>query len=312
MCCRETNRLAGLQCDTVRHDAWILQFRHSAIRQVARTFACAARQQNDIGGGDSLPESLAQHGEVIAGYSESERFTAKLPHGVGENLSVGVVDFGPCHWLAWCDDLVTSRKDSHSRFAPYLHAFDADSGQHSGVAARQYPPETKHCFAGGDVGSGERYSGTGSHGPGHAQFVIAHLGVLDHDNRIGTARNHSSGCDGYSCSLMNYGGRHNAGVDRLIAQLQAARYFFGCSEGAVRNNGEAVDVRTVKRGYIDRRYNVGRQNAAERSIERHAFDASRCGVYGRAKAPLRFVAIENVEELFLFTHRAKPALQCLA
>src|SRR5215469_682197 len=110
---------------------------------------------------------------------------------------------------------------------------------------------------------------------------------------------------------MNYGVRHNTGVDRLLAQLQAARCFFGRSEGAVGNNGEAVDVGTVKRRYIDRRYNVGRQNAAERSIESNAFDASRRGVYCGAKAPLRLVAIQDVEELFLLTHRARPPLQCL-
>src|SRR5215471_14182435 len=100
MCCRETNGFARLECDTVRHDAWILQFRHRAIRQVARTLACSAGQQNNIGGGDSLLKSLPQHGEVIAGYPESERFTAKLPHRIGENLRIRVVDLGRRHWLA--------------------------------------------------------------------------------------------------------------------------------------------------------------------------------------------------------------------
>ncbi len=86
--------------------------------------------------------------------------------------------------------------------------------------------------------------------------MVAHLDVLDHDNRVGATRDHPSGGDRHGRPAPDDGPRHDTGVNRFFGKLHAARPFFGRAKGVVGDDGEAVHVRTIEGRHIDRRDNV--------------------------------------------------------
>ena len=138
------------------------------------------------------------------------------------------------------------------------------------------------------------------------------LRVLDHDHGVGAARNHPAGGNRHGRARPNHRRRHDARVNRFLAELHGARHFLGRAERVFGDDGEAIHVRAVERRHVHGRDDVGGQHAAERGVERHRFDAARRQVDRGAKAPLRLVAIEHVEKLLLVTHRARPRRRCRA
>src|SRR4030095_1288360 len=110
-----------------------------------------------------------------------------------------------------------------------------------------------------------------------------------------------------------------AGVYHLVSEPNTARDFLGRAEGILGDDREPIDVRSVERRHINWRHDVGREHAPERCIEIDSLDAARGEIDGSAEAALCLVAIEDLEELLLITHRARPrprirrrSLRCLA
>ena len=136
--------------------------------------------------------------------------------------------------------------------------------------------------------------------------AVADVGVLDHHHRVGAARHHAAGRNRQRLAGPDDGGRDDAGVDLFGAEPHHARRFLGCAERVFRDHREAVDVRAVERRHVDGRDHVGGQHAPERGLERDPLGASRRQIEGGAEAALGFVPIEDLQELLLLRHRARP------
>src|SRR4030095_6625650 len=96
----------------------------------------------------------------------------KVAYGLGEHLSVRVVDARRLHGLTRWNDLVAGREDGDHRLSPDINRGDADRGEHAGVAGGQTRAASRDSLTGGDIGAGERDATAGGHGPADAQFVV--------------------------------------------------------------------------------------------------------------------------------------------
>ena len=190
---RQADRLARLERDAVSDDSGIAQFGDDAIRQIARALARAAGEQHDIGKLERVPNRFPQGGHIVGGNPQPFRLAAELAHGIGEHLGVRVVDLCRLHRLAGSDDLVAGRENGDDRLSPDFDGSDADRGQHAGIPAGQELTPAEHGLAAGDVGSGKRHPASRRDRSGDPQLAAVGLGVLDHHDGIGAARNHSSG-----------------------------------------------------------------------------------------------------------------------
>lgn len=72
------------------------------------------------------------------------------------------------------------------------------------------------------------------------------------------------------------------------------RNLFRSAESVLRHYRKAVEVGPVERRNVYRRDNVRGQDAPQRFIQRHSFHVARREVDRGAKAPLCFVAIQNL------------------
>ena len=133
----------------------------------------------------------------------------------------------------------------------------------------------------------------------------ARLGVLDHHDGVGAARHHAAGRDRRRLAGANRRLRDDARVDLFLDELHDARHLFGGAERVFGDDGEAVDVGAIERRDVHRREDVGGENASKRRIERNPFDAARGQVERSPEAALGLVAIEDLKELLLLTHRAR-------
>ena len=102
-----------------------------------------------------LPQSLAQAVNIVMRDSQPPRFATQLTHGIGENLSVGIVNPARLHLFAGRYDFVPCRKDRHHWPSPDLNLRHTDSGEHARVAAGQQLAPSKHRLARSNVGSGK-------------------------------------------------------------------------------------------------------------------------------------------------------------
>ena len=134
--------------------------------------------------------------------------------------------------------------------------------------------------------------------------IPAHVGMLDHHDRIGPARHHAAGCDRDGGSTLDHCRGYDGGVDDFVGELDEPRDFFRRAEGVLRNHRIAVDVRSIERRHVNGRCDIRSQHSTERRIQRDRLDAARCWIDRRAEPPLGFVAIEDLEKLLLLTHRA--------
>ena len=91
----QADRLARLERDAVGDDAGIVELGDDAIRHVARALARAAGEQHDVGERQRSPQPRAQRAGVVGRDAEPPRLAAELPHRVGEDLRVRVVDAAP-------------------------------------------------------------------------------------------------------------------------------------------------------------------------------------------------------------------------
>jgi hypothetical protein len=288
----------------VRNDAGISQFGDDAIGEIAGAFACAAREQHDITGLECRLQRCSERVEIVPGNPEARRLAAKLPHGVSEHLRVRVVDFRRLHGLAGSDDLVAGRKDGDDRLSPDVDSRHADGGQDAGIAAGERLTTAQHRLAAGDVRSGERHAAPRRNGPGNPQIAAVDLRVFDHDHGIGAARNHPAGGNLNRRARPNDRRRHDARVNRFLGDRNGPWHLFRSTERVFGHDGKAIDVRAIEGRHVYRRDHIGGQDASEGGIERHRLDRARCQIESGAKAPLRLVAIQHVEELLLLTHRA--------
>jgi len=83
---RQTNGLAGFERDAVRDNAGIAKFGDDPIRQVARSLARAAGEQDDVATLDGELKPFPEGGHVVMGDPEPLWLAAELSHGIREHL----------------------------------------------------------------------------------------------------------------------------------------------------------------------------------------------------------------------------------
>ncbi len=81
--------------------------------------------------------------------------------------------------------------------------------------------------------------------------------------------------------------------------MQRSGLLFAGTKRVFRPHGEAIDVGPVKAGDIDRRNHVAGEDAAQCLGQRHFLRFERPKIKNRPKAALRFVAVDDIEELIL-------------
>jgi hypothetical protein len=209
------------------------------------------------------------------------------------------------HLLPGRDDLVACRQDGDDRPAPDVHLGDANSGEYAGIATRQQLPAPQHRLACRDVGTGERHAAAGCDRTCDAQAVAARFRVFHHHHGVGAARHHASGRNGDRLACPDNSCWHHAGVDFLGSESDRPRAFLGRAERVLRDDREAVDIGAIERRDVNGGEDVGGEDAPERRVDGNPLDAAWCQVERGAEAPLGFIAIEDLEELLLLTHRAR-------
>ena len=89
------------------------------------------------------------------------------------------------------------------------------------------------------------------------------------------------------------------GVRTSALSTQAARLGVAGARGVERPHREAVDVRAVEAGHVDRRDDVVGEHAAAGLAKRHALLAKRRQRQVAMEAGDRLVAVDDLEELLL-------------
>ncbi len=95
-------------------------------------------------------------------------------------------------------------------------------------------------------------------------------------------------------------------MNDLVGKSDAPRNFFRRAERVLGNHRIPVNVGAIERRHVNGRCHIGGKYSTERRVQRELLDASRCEIDRRTKAPLGFVAIEDLKKLLLITHRARP------
>ena len=137
----------------MNEDARLAELLHHPIRQVADALRRPPRQEYHI-----VRERLSSRFELrrIVRYdAERHRLSAKLPHGIGQDDAVTVIDKARLHGLAWSNQLVTRGQNGDTRPAARLGAGQSQRGKDSRFTSTEQLSPTQNGLALADVGTGE-------------------------------------------------------------------------------------------------------------------------------------------------------------
>jgi hypothetical protein len=299
----EADRLAGLERDAVRDDPRIAEPARDAIREISCALRRPTRKQHDV----VLERARQRCGEgrfLVADDTELHRLAAELGDRRADDRGVRVVDRAERQRRSRRDDLVAGRQDRHPRPPADADFGNADRGEDADLARRQHLTGAQHGLAARDVGAGIAdvlACGDGAADLDDARAVaFGHdLGVLDHHDGVGAARQHRAGRDHRRTALADDFARDDAWRQQLGVEREPAPVFFAGAEGVGGLHREAVDVRSVEAGHVDRGDDVDAEDASERIAERDGLVAERREREVAAEALGRFVAAEDAQELRL-------------
>ena len=125
-------------------------------------------------------------------------------------------------------------------------------------AADNYSPRD----VGAGVGNELAKRGGAAHLDG--RILVNEIGVLDHDDRVGAARNHAPGRDGGGPARLDVEDGSVTAHDDLAVEAKAARRGIARVTSVGRANGKAIDDRTIEGLHVDGRCHILREHAAER------------------------------------------------
>ena len=172
-------------------------------------------------------------------------------------------------------------------------------------------PARNSILAARDVGAGIGYELPGRGGAADLDRARAGgLGVLDHDDGVGTARHRPAGRNRGGGARQHRPCRRDAAGDHFVVQHQANRRRFsgrGKIGGAHR---KTVDIGAVERRHVDRRHDILRQRAAERVGEPPLFGGNGAREQRRLEARQRVFARQDGQELVLLGGFAVFRLLC--
>ena len=123
--------------------------------------------------------------------------------------------------------------------------------------------------------------------------------VLDHHDRISTARNHSSGRDRRRPPGLHLNCGQVTASNDLSRKEEPPRRFIACTNGIACAHRETIYTGTVERRHIDRRKRVHSKHAPERVCQRNCLRGKRRQIEMPRKAQARFVSRHDLEKDFL-------------
>ena len=208
---RQAERLAGLQRDAMHEDAGLAEARDRPVRDVARAFGGAARQDDEIGLLERLAQRQLQRRLVVRHDPERDGLAAQLLNGGRDRGGVAVVHRARANRSARRDDLVAGGEHGDPRPAPDLEAGTTDRREHADLARGQQLAPPEHGLAARQIAPGEGDQLPRHRRPHHANGPgrVVEIGMLDHQHRIGAARNHAAGRDhGRGAGQHRQAGRH--------------------------------------------------------------------------------------------------------
>ncbi len=273
-----------------------------AEAEVAGALAGAAGQQQQVAAGEGGVEGGGEGRAVVGGDAEAEGLGAELLAGVGEQGLVAVVDLSRSERFAGGDDLVAGREHADPRPAVHDRGGAADRGEHPGLARAEGDAGAQDDLAAGDVRAREGDHAARRDRSADQQHAGLDLGVLDHHDRVGAARDHAAGGDRHRLAGLQVERRRDPAGQQLGAQGQAPR---GGLAGAVAVRGlqrVAVDVAAVEaRDVAGGGDGLGEHPTAQ-AREGDGLGRQRPRRCGGPPAGAGLVAVDDVQELSLLAH----------
>ena len=103
---------------------------------------------------------------------------------------IAIEDKSRKHPCAGRDELISRGKDGHAGTAYDRDGISSQGSQHSRLARREDFAASQHGFPSADVRAREGDIHAGRGGAPHQERGVQGIGVFDHDNSIGSTRQH--------------------------------------------------------------------------------------------------------------------------
>ena len=290
---REAERLSGLQGDAVGDDPGRAEAGDEPVRQIARALRGAAGEDDHVAVGEGAPDRGVERRLLVGTSAVEHRLAAVLGDRGAYDRAVAVVDRRRTERQARRDELVAGREHADAGAAMDRDRRKAAGGEHADLARADHRAAPQQRLAPGDVGAGKADELARRRGAAHLDCRPVRcrdgLGVLDHHDGVGAARDRPAGRDRRRGAAGDRKTRGDAAGDHLRVEGERRRRARASAREIGGANGEAVDARAVEGRHVERRRDVLRNDAPERVGERHGFAPERPRPQRRLEAarPLR-------------------------
>ena len=218
---RKADGLAGLERHAVRDDAGIAEPFDDTVRKIAGALGRASREDHEIAF-EAARERARQRALVVGNDAEMHGGAAKLLDRGADDRGVGVVDGARAQRIAGRDDLVARREDRHSRPAVDGDLAEPQRRQHADLARGEVRSGAKHRLASRDVRAGVAHVLAAGERTTDFEPLAApggdELRMLDHQHRVGAARQHSAGRDRRRDAGDHGLARHDTGREDFVVE----------------------------------------------------------------------------------------------
>src|SRR5262249_22787837 len=142
--------------------------------------------------------------------------------------------------------------------------------QHAGLARGHSFAAPQDGLALADISAGKGNIGSWRQGTADRERSSVAVRILDHDDSVGAAGEHTAGGDDGRGAGADRDGRFDAGGENLRVEAEEAGTLLTGTEGVLGAEGKAVHVGAVEARDVDGSDNVDGQNAAKRVIQPEA------------------------------------------
>ena len=220
---REAERLARLERDAMHDHA--AELCNHTVGKIAGTLRCPTGEDDQIAGVDSLAQRGCEGSLLIGKSAEGDRLATCLRNGGRDDGAVAVIDASRRERPSGCDELVAGREHRHLRLAEDLDTADAAGRKHADLTRGDGCVAPQDHLSARDVGAGIGNELAKRRGAAHVngRIFVNEIGLLDHDDRVGAARNHAPGRDGGRPARLDVEDGSVPAHDDLAVEAKAAR-----------------------------------------------------------------------------------------
>ena len=234
-----------------------------AVGEIARALGGAAREDQHVALGERVTHGGFERLFVIDDGAEKQRRAAMFRHGRRHHGAVCVEYLRGRELGARLRQFIARRKHRHPWLGEHIQRANPAGRQQADFARADDRARAHERFAARHVRArmGDELSG-----PGRAANLDSvgpqGLGLLDHNDRVGAARQRATGGDGRRRAPRHTHMGRDATGDLFAIERQAHRRCFAGAGDIRCPETKAIDVGAVKGRHIDGRENVARQGAA--------------------------------------------------